>query len=346
MGIVVLALLLAVGGTAIAAKIHATRVLTEYGQQPGPMPPMPTAQSSSDSPQPTATATTPSPTSSTSPTSPTSPTSSASPTASAPSASTSATRPANPGGTASEKKPDYRSTGSGAENNKVYNTVFEAGSLGCSGIPLRKPPIPDKDLKGYAQQIVGCLTSQLKGPVAKQGYTLTTPKVQTYARDLDTPCGFIALERYPAFYCSFNQTIYLNALTDDTNFGYYGAEIGYWMILTHEFGHHVQYVSGIFPEYTKRYRAGSTSEQLALTRRLELQATCFGGVELNTMWTSLKLGPSDYAQMDFFNSNYDDRARDHGSGPNNKRWFDRGYSGDWSSFGDCNTWAAKDSTVS
>lgn len=170
--------------------------------------------------------------------------------------------------------------------------------------------------------------------------------MQTYSRDVDTPCGAIALERYPAFYCSFNQTIYLNALTDDTNFGFYGAEIGYWMILTHEFGHHIQYVWGIFPEYTKRYRAGSAGEQLALTRRLELQATCFGGVELNTMWTSLKLGPSDYAQMDFFNRNYDDRARDHGSGASNKRWFDRGYPGDWSSFGDCNTWSAKDSTVS
>ena len=63
------------------------------------------------------------------------------------------------------------------------------------------------------------------------------------------------------------------------------------------------------------------------------------------MWTSLKLGPSDYAQMDYFNVHSVDTNRDHGSGANNKRWFDRGYFGDWSSFGDCNTWRAKDADV-
>lgn len=325
---------------AIAAKVHAMRVIAEYGgQRPGGEAPRPTGHASTNRPSPTVT--TPSASSPASP----SP-SAATPSASSSSTATASTAPSNPGDKPAEKKPDYSYTGGSAENNVVYNTVFEAGSLGCSGVPLRKPPIPDSALKGYAQQIVGCLTSQFKAPLAKKGYSLSTPKVQTYARDIDTPCGFIALARYPAFYCSFNKTIYLNAVTDDTNFGYYGAEMGYWFLLTHEYGHHIQQASGVFAEYTKRYRASSARQQPELTRRLELQATCFGGVELNAMWTSLKLGPSDYAQIDYFNRHFDDTNHDHGSATSNKRWFDRGYTGDWSSFGDCNTWSAKDSAVS
>ncbi len=259
-----------------------------------------------------------------------------------PSASASAS---SPGDKPAEKKPRYSYSGRGAGDNTLYNTVFEAGSRGCTGIPLRKPPIPDSDVKGYTEQIVRCLVAQFKGSAAQHGYTMTTPKVVPYDDDINTPCGLLALRAYPALYCSSNSTIYMNVTVDDDNFGYYGAEMGYWMLITHEFGHHLQNTAGMFGDYSRWYSAAGRTERLELSRRLELQATCFGAVQLNAMWTSLKLGPSDYAQMDYFNAHSVDTNRDHGSGASNKRWFDRGYTGDWSSFGDCNTWRAKNADV-
>jgi len=122
--------------------------------------------------------------------------------------------------------------------------------------------------------------------------------------------------------------------------------MGYWQIVAHEFGHHLQAVGGVFVDYTSWYQSADRTERLELSRRLELQATCLGAVQLNAMWKALDLDPSDYAQMDFFNTTFTDTGRDHGSSASNKRWYDRGYSGAWSSFGDCNTWRVKAGEVS
>lgn len=336
LGVIGLVLALSVGGIVVSAKLNAARAIREAREAAESIAPLPTTVQSSRRPTP-----------STGPTPSTDASGSGSrtPSASSPSATASASGPSNPGGRPAEKKPRYTYAGRGAEDNRLYNTVFAAGDLGCTGIPLRTPPIADSAVKGYSEQIVSCLVSQLKAPLAQQGYPLTTPKIVPYDDDITTPCGLLALRALPALYCSSNQTIYMNVTVDDTNFGYYGAEMGYWMILTHEFGHHLQNTAGVFGDYTRWYGAAGSTERRELSRRLELQATCLGGVQLNAMWTSLKLGPSDYAQMDYFNANSVDTNRDHGSGANNKRWFDRGYTGDWSSFGDCNTWRAKDGEV-
>src|SRR5207244_1994613 len=84
-----------------------------------------------------------------------------------------------------------------------------------------------------------------------------------------------------AFYCPQNHTIYMPYDTLQTD--QYGAHPGvYLAVLAHEYGHHVQALSGVFDAYwEQRYDAGADTETgLELSRRLELQAQCFSGMFL------------------------------------------------------------------
>lgn len=242
-----------------------------------------------------------------------------------------------------EKKPGYHYQGRGDKSTALYNVTFKAGSQGCGKPKIRKPPIPDNELKGYVQQVVRCMVGVLKKPLAEQGITLTTPAVRLYSTNVSNPCQ-VDLTGFPAYYCSGNHVIYVNSRTDDNRFGYYANDKGYWDVIGHEFGHHLQAVAGVFASYAPRYSSSNGSTRDELARRLELQATCFGGVFFNATYSSTSRTVEDYFNYAAFLDQTGEET--HGSGENQDAWFDRGYLGDWSSYGDCNTWTAKSSQVS
>ena len=84
-----------------------------------------------------------------------------------------------------------------------------------------------------------------------------------------------------AFYCSADNTLYMPFAGLQTEM--YGAHPGvYLAVLAHEYGHHVQAMSGVLDTYGEAsYNAGVDTEAgLELSRRLELQAQCFSGMFL------------------------------------------------------------------
>ncbi len=116
----------------------------------------------------------------------------------------------------------------------------------------------------------------------------------------------------------------------------------------HEFGHAVQGMTGINSAYAKAlHEAGGTetSRGLELSRRSELQATCFEGMALAALQNGgvsnkyIFPVPRDSAERgDQFNP-----QPDHGSTPSNKAWVEQGFFKN--RVFECNTWNAASSDV-
>lgn len=119
--------------------------------------------------------------------------------------------------------------------------------------------------------------------------------------------------------------------------------------LSHEYGHHVQWLTGLMRAADQaQYDVGGfdTPKGLELNRRLELQATCIGGMTLAPFshknvvpMDVVNTGLSDAGQRGDY-----DRRPDHGSAPNNERWVMHGHK--QNDIKACNTWAASAGDVS
>ena len=277
---------------------------------------------------------TPSPTPSTTP-SPALPTSTGSPTAApqepVPTASTLPTTP--PG-------PDRSLT-----TNALYGVDLARASVSCDlKVRRPKPPLANKALQPYLTQVVDCLTKVFTAPLAARGFTLVEPKVQTYHKRVESPCGDFGQSGSPAYYCSTTRTIYWPDTVDDGREAYTFARLGYVGLTAHEFGHHLQWTTGMLNGYAVAHDKASTKAGYVLSRRLELQAQCFEGVFLHATAKDLDVTGKDRTELRSWHSYTgdedppDDRKPDHGSSAAQFAWLDRGLeSGD---FGSCNTWTA------
>ncbi|MGJ3509437.1 neutral zinc metallopeptidase [Enemella sp. A6] len=250
------------------------------------------------------------------------------------------TKPSAPEGT--DGKPETGYSGNGMTDTRLYNVMWANGSQACSPTKLPEPPLPDEQLAGHLQDVMDCITEVHKPALAEQGITITSPKVVAYADTQSTPCGTISNQN-PAFYCSGDQTLYVRYDSDENPNGYARSNMGYWILATHEFGHHLQAVTGIFDEYSQALSGANAEEKDALSRRLEAQATCFSGVFLGATRVSLKYDDNVNATRNFYRFN---GGRGYASGENMVAWFERGYDVEWNAFARCNTWSAPDDQVS
>src|SRR5699024_2660323 len=131
----------------------------------------------------------------------------------------------------------------------------------------------------------------------------------------------------------------------------YGAHPGvYLAIFAHEYGHHVQQLSGILDAYADaQYEAGANSAHgLELSRSTELQAQWFSGMFLG----STAGGGGDVDQQSYreaWNSQnrgdeHNSGPRDHGTSEHYRAWWQQGTTNNRTQ--KCNTWAAESADVS
>ncbi|QBI54707.1 neutral zinc metallopeptidase [Streptomonospora litoralis] len=111
-------------------------------------------------------------------------------------------------------------------------------------------------------------------------------------------------------------------------------------LMAHEYGHHVQRLTGILDvSYELEREAADEGARLEQLRRTELQAECLAGVGLRG------LKPFGRSEIDRANDliNGGGDLDSHGSTANRRRWFDKGARLD--TIGACNTHAAPDAQV-
>ncbi|WP_246154261.1 neutral zinc metallopeptidase [Saccharopolyspora hirsuta] len=222
-------------------------------------------------------------------------------------------------------------------NNGAVNTPCD--------LPAFRTDVASQDR--FYQAALPCLMQAWTPLLEEADLPVRTPNVVTSGSDFETPCGTRKWNQ-TAMYCPGTHTIYMTAryYAEKEQLVEPGAYLGQF---AHEFGHAVQGMSGISTAFgDAAYDAGGrdTPAGLELTRRSELQATCFGGMTL----AALQNGgvSNDY----IFPALYDSRGRgdehsdvrDHGTTRNNNAWVDQGFYKN--EITQCNTWLANPSDVS
>lgn len=183
------------------------------------------------------------------------------------------------------------------------------------------------------------------------GYEKT--EVVTFDNQTTTACGTASAAVGP-FYCPPDKTVYLDTSFFDVLTGQLGAKGGdaaEAYVIAHEFGHHVQNLTGQMSKAQDR-QTGPKSNQV----RLELQADCYAGAWLNSV-NADKDGPiSEFSQDDLDRAVDaaiavgDDRIQERSSGRVDRESWTHGSSKqrrDWLAVGftsgdpnQCNTFAS------
>ena len=108
-----------------------------------------------------------------------------------------------------------------------------------------------------------------------------SPNVVLYEQGTQTGCGMGQSAMGP-FYCPADQTVYLDLSfwrEMETKLGASGADFAKAYVIAHEFGHHVQTLTGASEQVQRAQQAArSQAEGNRYSVALELQADCYAGV--------------------------------------------------------------------
>lgn len=114
---------------------------------------------------------------------------------------------------------------------------------------------------------------------AQSGSRFQAPKLVFYGGQGMSGCGAAASAMGP-FYCPSDQGIYIDTgffKELETRFRAAGDFAQYYVV-AHEFGHHIQTLTGASDQVRQAQARGSEAEGNAASVRLELQADCYAGV--------------------------------------------------------------------
>jgi len=195
----------------------------------------------------------------------------------------------------------------------------------------------------------------------KLGISYHAPGFVLFDQATSTGCGSATSASGP-FYCPPDETIYIDTTFYDvlrSRFGASGGPLAELYVVAHEWGHHIQQLSGAFAA-ADRTDTGPGSDSI----RLELQADCFAGAWAAAASTTTDssgvpfLKPITTAQVqDALNAAAtvgDDRIQEasgaevqpeswtHGSSEQRQRWFSTGYE---AGAGACDTFAPAESAL-
>jgi uncharacterized protein len=232
------------------------------------------------------------------------------------------------------------------ENNPLF-----AGDVGTPAVTcnLTRWETSPAGAAAFFQSAIPCLDAAWQPVLEYQGLPFFTPNIAfPEGTEWESACGSSNSGVAAAFYCSYDNTIYMPfaGLQSDM----YGARPGvYLALLAHEYGHHVQALSGVMEAYwDARYDAGADSEAgLELSRRSELQAQCFSGMFLAAVYGRGSVDDNILTEARTSQDRGDHNPnvpRDHGSDDHAIGWWEQG--AQLNRTYQCNTWMSPPADVS
>jgi predicted metalloprotease len=231
------------------------------------------------------------------------------------------------------------------KTSKLY-TVGPIAASKCAEPPYA--PINFTAARNYYNVLLPCLNRTWSLAMKKAGVSFRPPKAVVYAGKLSSPCGVQRSIR--AAYCAANATIYLPWVVDSK---YYKSNPVYARAImlntfAHEYGHHVQNLSGILAASITRQQKMTPNQKLVESRRRELQATCLGAAYLGSDAAFIPMrGPLLTNWLFLIAHTGDDYARprihDHGNRVSNYNWSIAGFNRKQPNA--CNTFTAADVRV-
>ncbi len=241
--------------------------------------------------------------------------------------------------------PTKRAEQGSAEDILLNSPMYGAGRLeemNCPAEKLGNGNLPAQ--KRYFQKLFKCLNDGWRPVLDKAGFKQPDPGLVVFDKPVSTPCGnFAPLSgRVLAFYCYGNNVMYTDVKQMMKAFGA-TEDLAYLMTIAHEYGHHIQGVSGLF--YARMsYVQDHQDEELDSSRRNELQASCFAGVFSKAVDKSYPLSNrrrefEEQAGNSFGDSpNTPEEERTHGQAKSQGFWIVNGFN--IAETKACNTFAA------
>lgn len=219
---------------------------------------------------------------------------------------------------------------------------------GCTGADANDPANIDCRMEGGADSLSTYWAQQLDG--------YRDPQVVLFDGAVSTGCGNASSATGP-FYCSADESIYIDTtfFADLRNrFGAEGGNLAEMYVLAHEWGHHVQHLTGEL----RRMNPNDTGPASSMVRG-EVQADCYAGAWMNGATGASDDGAppvmesvsdAEFAQaIDAAGVIGDDRiqrsagqgvnpdAWSHGSSEQRQTWLMRGFDGGPAA---CDSWSA------
>jgi len=228
----------------------------------------------------------------------------------------------------------------------LRNKLYKSGgmrSVGCK--ESRSRPSSASGARANYSTLLKCLNKAWPSLVTKAGGRFRSPNVRSFSGTIQTPCGSYS-DTGPPFYCGSTETIYMNLSEDIGNYNrhpenYQKVWARMWMLhqFAHEYGHHVQNMTGILAaNHRIRYEAPTQAAELEGSRRLELQASCFGDMFIGSNKGSYPVTGESLFQWKWLILHWTDYNNDHGDGVNHQYWAKRGFTSRNANV--CNTFAA------
>lgn len=235
----------------------------------------------------------------------------------------------------------------------INSALNDAGySVDAGSQPVQADP--EQDTRAEFSNAVAVNVQDVWTELFQQaGEAYPRTKVVRYSRGVSTRCG-AATSAVGPFYCPADTYVYLDMSFYDDMRRQLGAEgdFAWAYVIAHEFGHHVQEVTGVFDAVARAEREdpGARGGAQGLAVRTELQADCYAGVWAKAAYEqgALEAGDLDEA-LGAAEAVGDDRIQSragaqvrpdsftHGTAEQRRRWFRAGY--DSGSPGSCDTFA-------
>ncbi len=205
--------------------------------------------------------------------------------------------------------------------------------LTCAIPPIRLGATAS--LRSFHRAMARCADRFWSGRFAAAGLPYSPPEV-TITTGTDSVCGKITSSG--AHYCPEQRTIVVRITKQELRDPF---RMNIAHSIAHEWGHHVQELTGVLNAQSALYWPASDKARTLLSHRLEMQAECFAGVFYSATLESIKPGIAWEEWIEAVRQA--EESEIHGKPKNLAFWQDRGYRGGATGF--CNTWTANKAKV-